>query len=40
MSRGGAEREGDTASKAGFRIHAVGREPVLELELMKCEIMT
>ena len=33
MSRGGAEREGDTGSKAGSRLRAVGTEPDAGLEL-------
>ena len=40
MSRGGAEREGDTESEAGSRLQAVSTEPDLGLELMDCEIMT
>ena len=40
MSRGGAEREGDTKSKAGYRLRAVSTEPDAGLELMNCEIMT
>ena len=40
MSGGGAEREGDTESEAGFRLRAVSTEPDLGLELMNCEIMT
>ena len=40
MSTGGAEREGDTASKAGSRLWAVSTEPDAGLELMDCEIMT
>ena len=40
MSRAGAEREGDTESKAGFRLPAVSTEPNVELELTNCEIMT
>ena len=27
VSEGGVERGGDTESKAGFRLHAVGTEP-------------
>ena len=30
---GGAEREGDTESKAGFRLRAVSTEPDVSLEL-------
>ena len=33
MSRGGAEREGDTESEAGSRLRAVGTEPDAGLEL-------
>ena len=40
MSGGGAEREGDTESEAGSRLHAVSTEPDVELEPMNCEIMT
>ena len=40
MSRGGAEREGDTESEAGFRLQAVSSEPDTGPELMKYEIMT
>ena len=40
MSGGGAEREGDTESKAGSRLWAVSTEPHAGLELMDCEIMT
>ena len=39
MSRGGAEREGDTESEAGFRIRAVSTEPDAGLEPTNCEIM-
>ena len=39
-SRGGAEREGDTESKAGSRLQAVSTEPDAELRPMNCEIMT
>ena len=38
MSR--AEREEDTESKAGSRLHAVSTEPHARLELTNCEIMT
>ena len=38
-SRGGAEREGGTASEAGSRFQAVGIEPNAGLELTSCEIM-
>ena len=40
MSRGGAEREGDTESKAGSRFRAVSTEPEAGLELMNHEILT
>ena len=40
MSRGGAEREGDTESEAGSRLLAVSTEPDAGLELMKRKIMT
>ena len=40
MSGGGAEREGDTASKAGSRLPAVSTEPDVRLEPMSREIMT
>ena len=40
MSRGGAEREGDTESEAGSRLRAVSTEPGAGLELTECEIMT
>ena len=40
MSGGGAEREGDTESKAGSRLRAVSTEPDAGLELMDREIMT
>ena len=40
MSRGGAEREGDTESEAGSRLPAISTEPDVGLELMDCEIMT
>ena len=39
-SRGGAEREGDTESEAGFGLQAVSTEPDAGLEPMSCEIMT
>ena len=39
-SEGGAEREGDTESEAGFRLWAVSTEPVEGLELVNREIMT
>ena len=40
MSRGGAEREGDTEFQAGSRLRAVSTEPDAGLELSSCEIMT
>ena len=40
MSRGGAEREGDTESKAGSRLQAVSTDPNVGLEAMNREIMT
>ena len=40
MSRGGADREGDTGPKAGSRLQAVSTEPDVGLELMNHEIMT
>ena len=40
MSRGGAERGGDTESKAGSRLWAVSTEPDTGLEVKNCEIMT
>ena len=40
MSREGAEREGDTESKAGFRLRTVSTEPDAGLELTDREIMT
>ena len=40
MSRGGAEREGDTECEAGSRLWAVSTEPDMGLELTNCEIMT
>ena len=40
VSRGGAEREGDTESEAGSKLRAVGTEPDAGLELTDCEIMT
>ena len=38
--RGGAEREGDAESEAGFRLQAVSTEPNMGLELTNHEIMT
>ena len=40
MSRGGAEREGDTESEAGSRLRAVSAEPDAGLELTDREIVT
>ena len=40
MSRGVAEREGDTESKAGSRLGAVSPEPNTGLEVTDREIMT
>ena len=40
MSGGGAEREGDTESKAGSRLRAVGTEPDVGLKPTDCEIIT
>ena len=40
MSRGGAEREGDTESEAGYRLRAVSTEPDVVLKLTHREIMT
>ena len=39
-SWGGAEREGDTESEAGYRLRAVSPEPVAGLELTNGEITT
>ena len=39
-SGGGAEKEGDTESKAGSRLRAVSTEPDVGLELVSREIMT
>ena len=39
MSRGGAEREGNTESEKGYRLLAVSTEPDAGLELMCYEIM-
>ena len=39
MSRGGAERDGDTESEAGSRLRAVSTEPDVGLELTNREIM-
>ena len=40
MSRGGAERGGDTESEAGSRLPAVSTEPDAGLEPTDCEIAT
>ena len=40
MSGVGAERDGDTGSKADSRVCAVSTEPDAGLELMNYEIMT
>ena len=40
MSRGGAEREGDTEPEAGSRLRAVSTEPDAGLELTNFKIMT
>ena len=40
VSRGEAEREGNTESKADSRLLAVSTEPDAELELTNQEIMT
>ena len=40
MNGTGAEREGDTESKAGSRLCAISTEPDTGLELVNCEIMT
>ena len=40
MSRGGAEREGDTESEAGSRLRTVSTEPDMGLEPTNREIMT
>ena len=40
MSRGGAEKEGDSDFEAGSRLQAVSIEPDTGLKLMSCEIMT
>ena len=40
MSRGGAEREGDTESEVGSRPQAISTEPDVGLELTNHEIMT
>ena len=40
MSRGGAEKEGDTESEAGSRLSAVSTQLDVGLKLTNCEIMT
>ena len=40
VSRGGAEREGNTESEAGSRLGAVSTEPDAGLEVIDHEIMT
>ena len=40
MSREGAEREGDTESKAGSGLRAVSTESDVGLEPTSCDIMT
>ena len=40
VSSGGAEREGDTESEAGFGLWAASTEPNVWLELMNRKIMT
>ena len=40
MSRGGAERDGDTELEPGSRLGAVSTEPDTGLKLMDHEIMT
>ena len=40
MSGGGAEREGDTESKAGSRLCPVSTERDAGLELGDCKVMT
>ena len=40
MSRGGAEREGDTESETGSRLGDVSPEPDVGLELTDREIVT
>ena len=40
MRGGGAEREGDTESKAGSRFWAISTEPDMGLKPTSCEIMT
>ena len=40
MSRGGAERQGDTESEAGSRLRAISTEPDAGLEPTNWGIMT
>ena len=40
MSRGGAERQGDTESEAGSRLRAVSTEPDAGLKPKNLEMMT
>ena len=40
MSRGEAEREGDTESEAGSRLQTISPKTDVGLELTDCEIMT
>ena len=40
VSRGGAEREGDTESEAGSRLQAVSTEPDVGLQPTNCDIVT
>ena len=40
MSRGGADREGDTEPEAGARLRAVSTEPDVGLKPTNREIMT
>ena len=40
VSRGEAERGGDTESEAGSRLSAVSTESDMGLQFMNCEIMT
>ena len=40
MSRGRAEREGDTEYEGGSRLQAISTEPDAGLRLTNCEIMT
>ena len=37
---GGAEREGDTESQAGYKLRTVSPEPDAGIEPVNCEIMT